>query len=78
MSRLKSNKIILAAKNYLADKIISNMLSKYASKRWFNIPPHLFMQLTLGNFKILKIMNLASHCRYPLWFPLLCRKWVWL
>jgi len=23
-------------------------------------------------------MNLASNCRYPLWFPLLCRKWVWL
>jgi len=22
-------------------------------------------------------MNLASNCRYPLWFPLLCRKWVW-
>jgi len=29
------------------------------------------MHLTLGNFKILKIMNLASTCRYPLWFPLL-------
>jgi len=23
-------------------------------------------------------MNLASNCRHPLWFPLLCRKWVWL
>ena len=23
-------------------------------------------------------MNLASNCRYRLWFPLLCRKWVWL
>jgi len=23
-------------------------------------------------------MNLVSNCRYPLWFPLLCRKWVWL
>jgi len=27
----------------------------------------------LGKFNILKIMNLASYCRYPLWFPLLCR-----
>ena len=36
------------------------------------------MHLTLGNFKILKLMNLASNFRYPLWFPLLCRKWVWL
>jgi len=23
-------------------------------------------------------MNLASNCRYPLWFPLLCQKWVCL
>ena len=23
-------------------------------------------------------MNLASNFRYPLWFPLLCRKWVWV
>ena len=38
----------------------------------------LYRHLTLGNFKILKIMNLASNCRYPLWFSLLCWKWVWL
>ena len=38
----------------------------------------LYPHLTLGNFKILKIMNLASNCRYPLWFLLLCRKWVLL
>jgi len=22
--------------------------------------------------------DLVSSCRYPLWFPLVCRKWVWL
>ena len=36
------------------------------------------LYLNLGKFKILKIMNLASNCRYPLWFPLLCQTWVWL
>jgi len=28
-------------------------------------PPVYCTHLTLGNFKILKIMNLASNCRYP-------------
>jgi len=38
-----------------------------------HISPVYCTHLTLGNFKILKIMNLASNCRCPLWFPLLCQ-----
>ena len=34
--------------------------------------------LTLGNFKILKLKNLALNCRLTLWFPSLYRKWVWM
>ena len=57
--------------------LVQMLLSKYAIKRCLDISPHLFI-VCFGNSKILKIMNLASNCRYPLWFPLLCRKWVWL
>ena len=45
---------------------------------WCATSPVYCMYLTLGNFHVLKIMNLTSNCRYPLWFPLLCRKSVWL
>jgi len=41
---------------------------------WYTTSPVYCAHLTLGNFKILKIMNLASNCRYLLWFPLLCRR----
>ena len=59
--------------------MVQILLSKYATEWWliYNIACLLYAP-TLGNFKILKIMNLASNCRHPLWFPLLCRKWVWL
>ena len=32
----------------------------------------------LGKLWDSKIMNLASNCKYPLWFSLMCRKWVCL
>jgi len=48
------------------------LLSKYAIEKSFNVPRHLLNvrrpTYTLGNFKMLKITNLASNCRHPLCF----------